>query len=211
MPRKVPDFLWLKKNMLTAIEDVGVPLGKRKRHIKCMCECGREAIVAMDNFMSGHTKSCGCKKDKGSRLRHGKSHTTEHNIWLGMKNRCLNPQEPAFKNYGGRGISVCDRWLNSFEAFYADMGPRPSKNHSLDRFPNNNGDYDPGNTRWATRQEQALNTRTTVYHEYEGIRRTQHEWANILGVKSDNISNHIRRGKTFSQTVDYFKNKSNGF
>lgn len=97
----------------------------------------------------------------GDNRTHGMSRTPTHRCWTGMMTRCSNPRVPEFKNYGGRGITVCDRWRD-FANFLADMGVRPSPTHSLDRFPNNDGNYEPCNCRWATRVEQSRNTRTAL-------------------------------------------------
>lgn len=98
---------------------------------------------------------------------HGMKNTPEWRAWTSMRQRVLNSDHPAFHNYGGRGISICEQW-SIFERFYDDVGPRPSKAHSLDRYPNNNGNYEPGNVRWATRKEQGRNQRTNHLIPFNG-------------------------------------------
>ncbi len=142
----------------------------------CKCECGNNTSVFGKDIRNGHTKSCGCIKTDGSaQRRHGyvfrtpdgkRKCTKVYKCWLHIKDRCLNPKNGAFKNYGGRGITICNRWKNSFEAFLQDMGEPPSQGHSIDRI-NNNGGYEPGNCRWATRLEQNNNRR-----EYPAVRRS---------------------------------------
>lgn len=130
---------------------------------KCMCDCGNEAIVPGASLRTGDAKSCGCyQKDRciETSTTHGLRHTTEFNIWNAMKQRCQNPNNHAYERYGGRGISVCRSWAESFEQFYADMGPRPV-GLSIDRI-NNDGNYEPSNCRWATAKEQARNKRRTA-------------------------------------------------
>lgn len=136
----------------------------RKFYWKCRCDCGRTTIVRSEQLRSGHTRSCGCLgRDKvierSTKHGHcvGQTKTPEYQAWSKAIDRCRNPRTTGFENYGGRGIAVCSRWLNSFEDFLADMGPRPRR-HSLDRI-NNDGDYEPANCRWATRKVQANNTR----------------------------------------------------
>lgn len=104
--------------------------------------------------------------------------------------RCSNLDE---KNYGARGITVCDRWRNSFASFLADMGPRPSPKHSIDRYPNNNGNYEPGNCRWATDKEQARNTRRNVVIEFGGISLTTVEWAARLGISRQCLNQRLNK------------------
>lgn len=132
----------------------------------CRCDCGKERVVSGHELRRGRTSSCGCWRSAVKillNLKHGHkragSETPEYRAWHSMISRCTNPKLEAWKYYGGRGITVCDRWKNSFEAFLADMGPRPSPNLSIDRFPNNDGNYEPGNCRWATRSEQRANQR----------------------------------------------------
>lgn len=134
-----------------------------KTRFSCQCECGREKIVSGEHLRRGLIKSCGCyrvefgRKVGSSFSTHRMTDTPEYQVWANMKDRCSNKRNGSFDRYGGRGIEVCDRWLGSFENFLADMGKRPSPNHSLDRWPNNDGNYDPGNCRWATRSQQQKN------------------------------------------------------
>lgn len=127
---------------------------------KCKCDCGNEVIISGPNLNKGDSHSCGCYHSDlliAANTKHGFCGTSEYDIWNGMKQRCENPNSRGYKNYGGRGITVCQEWIESFDAFYAYMGPRPT-NLSIDRI-NNDGNYEPGNCRWATAKEQAQNTR----------------------------------------------------
>lgn len=128
---------------------------------KCVCDCGAEKLVRQCHLRSGAIQSCGClsrEVTSGMKLIHGQSTTDIYAIWCGIKHRCFNPKAKRYQDYGGRGITMCDRWRDSFEAFLADMGSRPSTDHSVDRINNDKG-YEPGNCRWATTREQNRNSR----------------------------------------------------
>lgn len=125
--------------------------------------------------------------------RHGMSGTPEYRAWLHLRERCLNPEHPNWHNYGGRGITVCDEWRASFSAFYRDMGTRPSPAHTIERADNEKG-YCKENCVWATRKEQADNRRNSQYHEIDGERRTQTDWARHQGIPQCTISLRLKRG-----------------
>lgn len=162
------------------------------------CSCGKKRIFFGDNLVRGHTTNCGCVIDAkvkiGLRFRHGHAiHdkiSSEYWTWQGIKKRCCDPDEPGYKNYGARGISVYPAWLESFDNFYADMGPKPSPKHSIDRI-DNNGNYDPENCRWATQKQQARNMRANRMITYRNETRCLAEWSEMTGISADCISQRI--------------------
>lgn len=146
--------------------------GRQRQRWLCRCACGVEREVAEQSLTSGRTRSCGCLQRETSSARHsthgenkGGRRSTEANTWHGMLSRCYNPNDKRFKDYGGRGIEVCDRWRISLAAFLEDMGRRPSPRHSLDR-RNNDGPYSPDNCRWAIPHQQMTNRRCTRVVRY---------------------------------------------
>lgn len=149
---------------------------------RAVCDCGTVKIVYGGNLRQGKSKSCGCwasTRFKEINKRHGMSRTPEHNTWSNIRTRCTNPNTHNYAIYGGRGIKVCERW-DVFENFYEDMGPRPSDKHSIDRI-NPDGDYEPGNCRWATLVEQASNKRSNVLLELNGELITAAEFSRRTG------------------------------
>jgi len=161
---------------------------KNNYYWTCLCDCGNFTEVASGNFKRDNTKSCGClHKEVVSEMliTHGHSRrkhmSRTYNIWCGMLQRCNNPNSKRYKDYGGRGITVCHRWLESFENFYADVGDIPDGT-TFDR-KNNDGNYEPGNWRFATWKEQNNNRRDNYWVEFNGVRKTAAQWAKSLGIK----------------------------
>jgi hypothetical protein len=175
---------------LTPIECLGKNPQKKSNSVewKCICECGNKCVVRATSLLQQHTTSCGCyMREKNGILvserntTHGQSSTRVYAIWEGMLKRCFNPKSQAYKNYGGRGISVCDKWL-SFEGFYNDMGDVPD-GLSLERV-DVNGDYSPDNCKWADTSEQAYNQRRREDNTSGrvGVHKTRNgKWAAQIG------------------------------
>ena len=188
------DLVGQKFGRLTFIERVGYKAGSSDWRVRC--DCGTERIVKWGNVRTGQTMSCGCKsrEDLGNFNRtHGMSGTPEYRIWKGLLARCLNPSHKNFAHYGGRGIRVCDRWQNEFSAFFEDLGVRPTPKHSLDRI-NNDGNYEPGNCRWATSKGQASNRRDTRMLTLNGETMCAADWSRRLGIGGTTILSRVNRG-----------------
>ena len=147
--------------LLTALEITGKEREDGGSHVwRCICDCGNVTRVPRHKLTSGHTRSCGCLIDTGrrDRAKHRMTHSPEYYAWCGMKGRCTNSNDARYVYYGGRGISVCPAWMESFQAFYEHIGPRPEGGFSLDRI-DVNGNYEPGNVRWADWATQRGNRR----------------------------------------------------
>ena len=179
--KNVIDISGKKYERWTVIDYAG------NKYWNCICDCGTCRKVEGHHLRSGMSRSCGClQKEIVSKIstKHGQSKagnkSSIHTTWQNIKKRCCDIKNAHYKNYGGRGINICDRWINSFENFYADMGDKPTEKHTIERI-NNDGNYEPSNCRWATREEQQANKRTrkdALIHE--GITTT--EWAKKLGI-----------------------------
>lgn len=169
---------------------------------ECLCECGATKVVAGSVLRMGESTSCGCyqkelaAKNLGDAVRkHGQHNTPEYFRWLALKSRCTNPNNPRYADYGGRGITVCQRWMDSFEAFIEDVGERPSTEHSIDRIDNDKG-YEVTNVRWATKQEQANNRRTNVEVTYNGETKTLAAWAREVGITPEGVAYRHKHGRS---------------
>lgn len=165
----------------------------------CKCECGRTTIATTQDLKRGHTLSCGCyqrQKTAEATTKHGMRHERIYHVWLDMKDRCNNPHNKRYRDYGGRGIFVCDEWQKDFSLFFDYVSRLPHYGESgftIDRIDNNNG-YTPENVRWATISEQNLNKRSTKRVVYDGEQITLIQAEKILGIKYATLLFHHNRG-----------------
>jgi hypothetical protein len=168
----------------------------RPKYWRCRCACGNLKEVNGGNLRQGQTNSCGCWNAESTARRlttHGQTGTRAHNIWLCMKDRCLNPRNDRYEDYGGRGIRISPEWRDSFSAFLADMG-HPPKGYSLERI-DNDGNYEAKNCRWIPRSMQSRNKRKTVRISAFGREMLQADWARLLGVNSSHIWYATNKGR----------------
>ncbi len=167
------------------------------RYWFCRCECGTEKTVAQVTLTKPGEHNCGCKSIQSRGLR------DVYCIWRGIIYRCTDAENDSYKDYGGRGIKVCERWLDEaegFENFIKDMGPRPSMDYSVDR-KNVNGDYEPLNCRWATQAEQMRNMRTNVNLTHNGITMCKVDWAVSLGLHKNTFDKRLALGWSMERIV----------
>lgn len=153
---------------------------------ECCCSCGTVHSVAGRMLFTHRSRSCGCLQ-RDTAKTHGKARTPIYLVWRNMKNRCLLPTNKDYKNYGARGVTVHPEWITSFATFYAHVGDPPSPKHTLDRYPDNNGNYEPGNVRWATQRQQLANRRVTKTYTYDGVTKTLSDWARQYNVEPEGL------------------------
>lgn len=168
---------------------------KFARRWECLCDCGTVKAVHESSIKTGGTKSCGCwfRETRGSlNLSHGHSKTAIYMTWTSMKMRCLNPRVRSWVDYGGRGITVCERWVNSFENFLADMGEKPDANSQIDRI-DNNGNYEPANCRWVSPAKNGRNKRNNKMLTFNGKTQSQSEWGEEMGIDYHTISDRMTK------------------
>lgn len=172
----------------------------------CRCSCGNDVHVLTENLKTGNTQSCGCRqRDIMHEIRtsHGDSvggkRAKEYMIWLTAKQRTCNPNNPRYPHYGARGITMCERWKNSYEAFLEDMGRCPDR-HQLERI-NNDGNYEPSNCKWATKVQQMNNMRTNFRVTHDGRTQTVAQWAREFGMSDNVLRGRLHLGWSFTEAV----------
>ena len=171
--------------------------------VLCKCVCGVEKRVKRHALKNNRSRSCGCQHNKvfgTASVKHELGTHPLYGIWKAMANRCLNPRNKHYKNYGGRGIKLCKRWWHTPKFFIADMGLKPSAKHSLDRIDNNKG-YNPKNCRWSTKLGQACHRRNNVVVTFDGITLVLSEWAKKLGIPRGTLLYRLKRGWSVECTL----------
>jgi len=192
MPFKAIDATGEKHHRLTALRRVETKA--RQPRWMFRCDCGAEVEAAIGAVRAGSIKSCGCLIGEANRkrlLKHGYRGTPTYLSWQNAKARCFNPRNKSYADYGGRGITMCREWLESFEAFLADMGERPD-GMSIDRI-DNDGNYEPGNCRWASKGQQNANVRGRTRIEFEGQFYSIKEFAALMGVEFGSLWYRVRK------------------
>lgn len=193
LPANARNLLGLRFGRLLVIQLAG----RKSRYLAwlCKCDCGNEKVVVSGHLRDGGTQSCGCLKAERSlpnKVKHGQSGSPTYHAWERILARCHNPKTKDFPRYGGRGITVCERW-HDFAKFHADMGDIPP-GLTIERINNARG-YEPNNCRWASHKEQSRNKSSNRIIEFRGERRPVCEWAEITGIKSATIFSRLDIGK----------------
>ncbi len=173
----------------------------------CECSCGNVVTIRGNDLRTGHTTSCGCYSidrtiafNKKNNTTHGSTGSKTYVAWRSMKARCLNKNSESYGRYGGRGIVICDKWVDSFESFLVDMGEAPAS-MTLDRI-DNNGDYTPGNCKWSTCEEQANNRSSNVILTVDGCSMSISMWARKVGLKRSTLEARIKNGWRHEKAVN---------
>lgn len=184
---------------------VAVKIDHRRGHMTywlCRCVCGKNAVVSIAHLRDGHTQSCGCfhkERLDAANLTHGHcakgARSSEFGTWVNIRTRCHNPKNRSYKDYGGRGIFVCDEWIASFQTFFSDVGKKPTSRHTLGR-KNNDGPYCKENCRWETTLQQGQNTRSTVNITCFGETHCRAEWSRRTGIPVGAITYRLAHGWT---------------
>lgn len=190
---------------LTVIKESDRQYGHR--YILCQCDCGNTKTINLNSLVVGTSNSCGClRRERIAKMnyKHGLTKRNDdierlYNIWTNMKRRCFNPKDKGFRNYGSRGIRVCDEWMNDYNKFREwSLSHGYSDNLTIDRI-NNDGDYEPSNCRWTTMQVQSNNTRFNHFVTYKGETHTLADWGRLLNIDSDKIGRRLKKGLPLKQ------------
>lgn len=199
LPEKIPqrfqNLLGQKIGRLTVVEYSG-KTKKGASTWKCLCTCGNVKILKTEVLNKGTSKSCGCLAIELLKIRsitHGLKNSVEYSIWNSMKSRCLNKKHKNYKDYGERGITICDEWINSFETFYADMGNRPDNSYSLERVNNSLG-YTKENCIWTTAKSQCRNRRSNHLVTHKDKTQTIQAWSEEMGIRHDTLLWRLKNG-----------------
>lgn len=177
-----------------------------KPYWSCKCLCGKDVTARGDSLKIGRIKSCGCyirEIKKTSTRKHGLYKTPEYKAWSGIKDRCFNPKNEEYHNYGGRGITVCKEWIESFSCFYQHVGKKPTPDHSIDRI-NNDGNYEPGNCKWSTYPEQQRNRSNNRVLTHNGESLIFTEWAKRLNIPEGTLFWRLKT-KSISEIINDLK------
>lgn len=195
------DMIGKKFGKLTVIEECDERSRQHKIVYKCQCDCGKMVDTIGAELRNGRAKSCGCLRVSNHPKIHEKSGTRLYRIWQNMKQRCYNSSNKDYKDYGVRGIKICDEWLNDFQSFY-DWSMNNNYNNALtiDRI-DVNGNYEPDNCCWSTRKQQTENRRNNIYLTYHGKTQTISQWAKDLGVSYVKLYKRHYRGYTDSECI----------
>ena len=184
-------------------------------YYNCICDCGKTCVIDGLKLRSGHTQSCGCYRHERqieANTKHKGRYTRLYIVWCNMKGRCYNPNNKRYKNYGARGITVCEEWRENFGAFkewaenngYEENAKRGD--NTIDRIDNNKN-YCPENCRWVSNKQQANNKSTNIFINYKSRTKTLAEWSEEIGLKPDTIKNRIKKGWSIEKT---FETKASG-
>ncbi len=192
-------YLGKRFTMLTVIKQM--PSKNNFSMWLCKCDCGNETIVSGNSLSKKNTQSCGCL----SGVQHRMTNTPEYNSWQAMIERCRNKNTVRYDRYGGRGIIVCERWLESFLNFYEDMGSKPSPKHSVGRI-NNDGNYEPSNCEWQTQDIQMKSMSRNVFLMYNGEKLIQSDFARKFGVRQHTVSKYIKN-HSVEEAIEYYSSK----
>lgn len=211
MDRRIKDVTGQRYGRLT-VASYSHTLNSRS-YWNCICDCGKTKVVFITCLTQGSTNSCGCiqKEFNRNKKTHGESIggiSPEYRAWTNIKVRCYNPNGAWYKSYGGRGIKVCKRWLESFENFLEDMGRRPSKFHSLDR-KKVNGNYCKSNCRWATAIQQSHNMRRNVWITYKGKKMVQADFCRLINTSRTSVMIRVKQKWDINKIAEYYINFRN--